>query len=261
MSYYDPMYGGDRPRRRSPSTPPGDEWSDLWLLMRPERRRQNVVQALVADIVAGAYPAGASLPNEADLCARFEVSRTVVREAAKLLEAKGMISIQQGRGSIVLPERSWVPLDREIFDAQLALDDSHPMLGELMVIRMLLEGAMVEQAAERASPAALRELNQVLVAAGRVLDEPERFLELDIRFHGLLIEASGNRLATAIMAAIATALRASRRLTNRAPGAIASAHRSHQQILRHVQARDGSAARRAMEQHLEAARRLLAGGP
>src|SRR5262249_53448208 len=159
-------------------------------------RRQTVVQALVADIVGGTYPAGAALPNEADLCTRFEVSRTVVREAAKLLEAKGMISIQQGRGSIVLPERSWVPLDREIVDAQLGVDESPPMLGELMETRMLLEGPLVEQAAERASPATLRELNQVLVAAGSALDEPERFLELDIRFHGLLIEASGNRLAT-----------------------------------------------------------------
>jgi DNA-binding FadR family transcriptional regulator len=261
MWYYHPMDGGHQRRPRPTSAPEANQWSDVWMLMRPERRRQTVVQALVADIVAGTYPARTALPNEADLCSRFDVSRTVVREAAKLLEAKGMISIQQGRGSIVLPERSWAPLDREIVDAQLALDELHPMLDELMVIRILLEGPMVEQAAGRIGAGALRDLEEVLAAGERVLDEPERFMELDIRFHGMLIEASGNRLATAIMTSIGAALRASRRLTTRAPGATASAQRSHQRILRHVQAGDGASARLAMQMHLEAARRLLAGSP
>src|SRR5215469_6150010 len=141
------MDGGNRRQQRSTSAPEMGQWSDVWTLMRPERRRQTVVQALVSDIVTGTYAAGAALPNEADLCTRFDVSRTVVREAAKLLEAKGMISIQQGRGSIVLPERSRAPLDRDIVDAQLAQDHAHPMLDELMVVRILLEGPMVDKAA------------------------------------------------------------------------------------------------------------------
>src|SRR6266700_4757531 len=182
----------------------------------PRRRLRNgVVQALVADIVGGAYPPGSVLPTEAELCASFEVSRTVVREAVKLLEAKGMVIVQQGRGSIVLPEAAWAPLDRDIFDAQLASDDGHPMLDDLMVVRTLLEGAMVEQAARRIGPETTEELGRVLAAAEGLLDRPDQFTELDIRFHGLLIEASGNCLAATIMAATGSALRASRRLTNR----------------------------------------------
>jgi DNA-binding FadR family transcriptional regulator len=223
------------------------------------RLRSGLVRALVSDIVGGGYPPGSVLPTEAELCALFEVSRTVVREAIKLLEAKGMVAVQQGRGSIVLPESSWVPLDRDIFDAQLASDAGHPVLDDLMVVRSALEGAMLEQAASRIAPETAAELTRLLAAAEGVLDRPDQFTELDIRFHGLLVEASGNRLAATIIGAIGGVLGSSRRLARREPGELAKAHDSHQQILRHVQAGDGAAAQRVMRDHLEAARELLAG--
>jgi GntR family transcriptional regulator, galactonate operon transcriptional repressor len=224
------------------------------------RLRSGLVCALVSDIVGGGYPPGSVLPTEAELCARFDVSRTVVREAIKLLEAKGMVTVHQGRGSIVLPESFWAPLDRDIFDARLAGDGGRPALDDLMAVRWALEGAMLEQAASRMGSETAEELARLLDAAEGVLDRPEQFTELDIRFHGLLVEASGNRLAATIVGAIGGVLRASRRLANREPGALAKAHDSHQQILHHVRAGDAAAAQRVMRSHLEGARELLAGG-
>jgi GntR family galactonate operon transcriptional repressor len=71
-----------------------------------ERLTEGMVAALIERIVSGDFRPGDMLPPEAILGAEFDVSRTVVREAIKTLEAKGLVSVQQGRGSVVMPRSS-----------------------------------------------------------------------------------------------------------------------------------------------------------
>lgn len=74
---------------------------------RPPRRVRGaklgttVVEQLVDDIVRGALPPGTALPPEADLCEEFGVSRTVIRESVKVIQEKGLVRIEHGRGTQV----------------------------------------------------------------------------------------------------------------------------------------------------------------
>ena len=74
---------------------------------RPRRLATAVIDGLVDRLASGALTAGEALPTEPVLCESFDVSRTVVREAVKALEAMGMVSVQQGQGTTVRSLAEW----------------------------------------------------------------------------------------------------------------------------------------------------------
>ncbi|WP_289076799.1 GntR family transcriptional regulator, partial [uncultured Pseudoalteromonas sp.] len=80
--------------------------------------RQNLTQQLTHDlgfaIVRGVYPVNEGLPSEADLCVKYDVSRSATREAVKMLSAKGLISSRPKQGIRVLPESSWNMFDTDV---------------------------------------------------------------------------------------------------------------------------------------------------
>ena len=75
---------------------------------------RRVVEALGQAIVTGTWDAAGAFPIEAELCARFGVSRSVVREAVKMLTAKGLLSARPRRGTVVEPEPHWNLLDPDV---------------------------------------------------------------------------------------------------------------------------------------------------
>lgn len=78
---------------------------------RPTRLSVLVVEVLVERIVSGEYPSGTLLPAEPALCQSFDVSRSVVREALKVLEQKGLVTVRQGHGTVVAEADEWNLLD------------------------------------------------------------------------------------------------------------------------------------------------------
>src|SRR3954467_2175154 len=109
-------------------------------------RRPNLATALTAElvgrIVRRQYLPGASLPAEPALCEAFSVSRTVVREAVKLLQAKGLVQIRQGAGTVGTPPSMWNMLDELVLGAAVAEDDTLTVLDDVVVTRRLLESDM-----------------------------------------------------------------------------------------------------------------------
>src|ERR687891_2273664 len=91
----------------------------------PQRRRlsDQLVESVVAAIVAGEYPPGSVLPSEAQLARMAGVSRLTVREAVKSLQARGVLRVEQGRGTFVNQPSSWSPLDRVLIAAH-STDDA-----------------------------------------------------------------------------------------------------------------------------------------
>ena len=174
---------------------------------------------LVNDIVGGAYAPGATLPTEADLGAKFGVSRTVVRESVKLLQDKGLIRIVQGKGTLVTDPRSWDLIDDVVLAAVVRHDDTLGILDELVLVRAALEREMAAAAAGRAA-AAEREL---LTAAFRVMeraaDDVAEFAAADVDFHDAVMDISGQRLARAIV----TSIHGKARTTGRYHGAATAA--------------------------------------
>src|SRR3712207_1551334 len=104
-------------------------------LNRPRTLTRAVTVELVSRIVRGVHPAGSSLPPEPVLAETFGVSRTVVREAMKLLEAKGLVQVRQGSGTVVNPSTTWDMLDELVLSSTIAENDGLSVLDDLVVTR------------------------------------------------------------------------------------------------------------------------------
>src|SRR5690242_14502058 len=99
---------------------------------RPASLARAVTAELVGRIVRGVHPPGRPLPPEPALCETFSVSRTVVREAVKLLQEKGLVQVRQGSGTVVTPSGTWDMLDELVLAATVAEDDTFAVLDDLV---------------------------------------------------------------------------------------------------------------------------------
>src|ERR1700678_3121597 len=91
--------------------------------------REQLVEQLGGDIVRGRVRPGQPLPNEEELLARYDVSRTVLREALNVLSGKGLLDAKPRRGTIVRPRAEWSQLDPEILGWRS--DPDEPMTDSL----------------------------------------------------------------------------------------------------------------------------------
>ena len=174
--------------------------------------------------MAGELEPGTLLPNEPRLCEAFGVSRTVIREAIKILEQKGLVRARQGQGTRVAMPDEWNLLDPMVLEASVRSDKDLRILDDVVEVRRVLESEMARQAAVRATAGDRAEMKELLGRLSAEVVTPERHMLTDLRFHDVIMRASGNRLGRAVVRAIhskrgrATAATATRRgLTARRP--------------------------------------------
>lgn len=213
--------------------------------------RDAVVQRLAEDIVRGVTLPGTTLPTENELIQQFGVSRTVVREALKALEVKGLVHIQQGRGTLVLGREEWDMLDPAILSFEMEGRQAKRLFNDLMEVRLALECQMAEQAALRVSDEQLARMDDLLSLSRERRHLPDEYVELDVMFHDLIGQAADNPIIAAVMHVLHAPLRQHRKVSTRFPGSTEMAQRSHEQILDRLRQRDPGGARRAMREHLE----------
>ena len=166
---------------------------------RPARFAAVVVEELSDRIVSGALAEGDVLPTEPALCEEFGFSRTVVREALKLLEQRGLVRVEQGRGTTVQPRSSWDLLDPDVLRIALNYDNDLSLLDDLISVRRVLEREMTAQAAGRLSEAKVGELDQIISEMESSYGDYDRFRELDNTFHASIMRASGNEIGRTIV--------------------------------------------------------------
>jgi len=127
-------------------TDPADNLAELDRLYGARGVHGRIVETIGRRVISGGFAAGAMLPKEAELMVELGASRTSIREAVKVLAAKGLLETRQKRGTIVRPQSAWNLLDPDILawvtDAGAALT-LIPQLGEL---RRLIEPGAVEPA-------------------------------------------------------------------------------------------------------------------
>jgi DNA-binding FadR family transcriptional regulator len=231
--------------------PPQDEAAAWSIAGRPARLSVVVVDALVGGIVSGRYPSGALLPPESMLCRSFDVSRSVVREATKVLEEKGLAHARQGHGTTISPPDEWNLLDPVVLGAAIRADDTMQILDELVDVRVALESAMAGTAAGAMSDADLAGLGKLLAEMETQLQVPERYLATDTRYHDFIRRCSGNRLGRSIIRAIHPHARASSRYSPPADADdIRVAHVGHTAIYERLVERDAEGAAAAMQDHI-----------
>jgi DNA-binding FadR family transcriptional regulator len=167
----------------------------------------QVVEVLGAMIARGDFDHATPLvPDE--IGERLGVSRTVVREALRVLEAKGMVAARQYVGTLVQPTEHWNLLDPDVIAWRIRGPERRDQMRELLELRAAVEPHAARLAAERASPAQVERLEraQAAMAQAAVDQRVDDFTAADIDFHAALLEASGNRPLVLLNGAIRAAL-------------------------------------------------------
>jgi DNA-binding FadR family transcriptional regulator len=230
---------------------PTDLESTELSVRRPARLGIPVVATLVDQIVGGGLVPGASLPTEPALSEAFGVSRTVIREAVKLLQEKGLARVRQGHGTTVTEPDEWNLLDPIVLEATIRHDETMAVLDDLIDVRVALECDMVRAAAERMTSEDLAGLGVLLAELSSQVADPERYQDTDTRYHDFILRCSGNRLGRSIIRSIHPYARASTRYNPLADAEdISRSHIGHVDVYEQLSRHDGEAAAAAMEEHI-----------
>jgi DNA-binding FadR family transcriptional regulator len=195
-------------------------------------------------IVTGAYE-GATFPTEAHLAIEFGVSRSVVREAVKMLGAKGLLTARPRKGTTIQPARFWNLFDPDVLRWLLERKFSLELLRHFTELRFAIEPAAASLAARNHDADGLAKISDGfarMVTAEAGDDDP---LDADIAFHIAVLEACGNPFFRQFRDVVETALRTSIRFTNRFIGRTADLDQ-HRAVLEAIERRDGAGATAAM---------------
>lgn len=218
---------------------------------RPTRLAQSVSEPILEQIIRGDLAVGSGLPREVDLEKIFGVSRTVVREAVKSLELKGVIRARQGLGTTVSPMDEWHLMDPAVLALSVKYDRHLELQEQLVEVRLALEGSMAAQAASRATSDDLVDLHKILERMSTELSDATAYLETDFQYHLQIMHISGNRLARNIVQTVHAQVRALQLLHHLSLDELAETHREHVAIYEALQ-HDPEAARRAITAHISA---------
>jgi DNA-binding FadR family transcriptional regulator len=169
---------------------------------RPGRFASVVVEELGQQIISGRLAPSTVLPTESVLCEQFGFSRTVIREGVKLLEERGLVRVEQGRGTTVQSRDVWNLLDPVVIRIALEYDGDMSLLDSLISVRQVLEREMARAAATRLTDDELAALRDNLEETDASLDDYERFRAFDTGFHSVIMRASGNEVGLSVVRAI-----------------------------------------------------------
>lgn len=227
-------------------------------VQRP-RVMPDVVRSLAGDILSGRFAPGAMLPREPDLCTEYGVSRTVIREALKMLGAKGLIVTRSRVGTQVADPELWNILDPQIIEWHPpgALDQR--LFDSILETRMGIEPLVAELAAKRATLTELAAIEAAWEGMQSAGGDIELFTRFDISFHRILYTASHNavfrQIGSLIEAALTFTITATATLS---PDERSEAIQVHHQLVEALRLRDPQAARKTAEQIVALAARDLA---
>ena len=193
------------------------------------------------------YTEGMKLPTENELCQSMNVGRGTVREALRLLQAKGLVEIKPGRGAFVASKQA-VDINPVVWLVQ-----NEKELRDAIEVRNALEPVAARKMAETASEAALRRLKKIhadFLAAVKAGDTVQ-IAELDELFHGWIVRESGNQLLNEINVHLIQGMHTFRSKTFTVPENVRNEVEPHTRILNAITGRDGNAAEQEMRKHLK----------
>lgn len=203
-------------------------------------------------ITAGILQPGDNLPVEGQLAIEWGVSRTVVREAMRLLAAKGLLRVGPKVGTRVLPFEEWNMLDADVMAWHLLADERRTFVEALYEMRLINEPTAARIAARRISPADKARLGDALEAMGRYPRGSEDLIAADLAFHRIILEATGNPILRSLGAMIEKSLSISFSLSWR-QNSQEETLRQHKRVSDAIIDGDGEAAELFMRRLIESA--------
>jgi DNA-binding FadR family transcriptional regulator len=219
----------------------------------------EVMESLASSIRAGAIKPGEKLPTESEIVARFDVSRTVVREAISRLQANRLVETRHGVGTFALA----APQDNGNFRIADVDFDTVADVIALLELRISLETEAAGLAAQRRTEQNLQAMQSQLDAFAAAIEADSDALPSDFAFHMEVARATGNRHFADLMNYLGTMIipRARVNTPNSAPeGRLAylkRVHGEHESIHNAIRNHDSDAARAAMRTHLSNSKERL----
>ena len=207
----------------------------------------SIVEKLGHAVVTQAYSKADPFPIEAVLCKQFGASRTALREAVKMLTAKGLLKARPRHGTWIQSEEHWNLLDPDVLRWLMERKFSLQLLTEFTQVRLAVEPTAAMLAATDASDASVRNIRHAIErmqAAATGADDP---LASDIAFHVAVLHATGNRFYAQLDGVTNAALRISIKFTNTLKGVRLADVGAHEKVLKAIEARQPQQAYAAME--------------
>src|ERR1700692_3738645 len=206
----------------------------------------RLVSALGRDIASGVWKPDETLPTEPELAHRFGAGRNAVREAVKILAAKGFVRTERRAGTIVRPEFCWNLLASEVLNWMLSASaNKDNLLDELTELRAIIEPTAASLAAAHASAMETLRILEAYDEIEKFRDEMQKAIDADVTFHELLFEATHNRLLIALVPAFSHLLRTNFEISVRAGKQVNRNLKEHRQIAEAISRRDPDTAQRA----------------
>lgn len=208
--------------------------------------RDQVTEKLAAMVLSDGYSEGDRLPPERKLVEDLGVSRTVVREALNLLESRGLIRIEHGRGAVIAG--TGLPAVRDTL--QLYLRNRPETMLELLEVRRALEIEVAGLAAQRAIPEDIEAIREAHEQMREKLHAPEGYVNADSEFHTAITRSTKNHIFLLMNEPITDLLLETRKITGSMAENARRAVKGHETILKCIEAHDVAGARLAMTEHL-----------
>lgn len=207
---------------------------------------EQVIRQVGMSILRGEFKAGDTLATEPDLCVQLGVSRTVLREALKLLVAKGLIESRPGMGTRVRARTEWNLLDPDIIAWQAEVGEPLSYFRDVCEVRLMIEPMTARLAAARASDAEIAAIDAWCQRMELAVNDPDAYTSADLQFHAAICDAAHNELVPHLMTTLHAALYASRVITSHVAGANEHAMPVHQAVALAIHNRDEQGAEDAM---------------
>ena len=250
--------------RKTPShfeTAPAELLEPLRRARRPRGLVDEIVETLATSIREGQLQPGDKLPTEAEIMARFDVSRTVVRESLSKLQASGLVETRHGIGTFVLP-----PQDSGNF--KITAEDFATVADVISVLelRISLETEAAGLAAQRRTPENLATMETALLAFQNSINRDSDAVPPDFQFHMEVARSTGNRHFADLMTYLGTMISPRTRVNTvlSAPEGrlnyLQRVNGEHESIYNAIRDQDAEAARAAMRTHLSNSRERLRRG-
>ncbi len=198
-------------------------------------------------IVTGELAPGAALGDAASLSVGTPVSRTVAREAMKVLAAKGLVDPRPKVGTRVLPREFWNLLDPDVLAWSLESDQSAVRYGEIYEVRSIIEPRVAGLAAVRRSDAEVAQLRELLGRMGAAVDDVDAFVAADLELHAVILDAAHNEILARLAGTIRLVWNACQRISALAPGGREHAIDEHRAVVEAIGDRDAERAATASE--------------
>ena len=222
---------------------------------RAPKASERLARHLATSIVEGAYAEGARLPHESDMLAQTQVGRATLREALRLLEVWGLVTIRTGPGGGPVVRR---PQPDEFADQMaMLLQFQQLTLRDVSDARVALEPMVARLAAERISDEQLAELKDSIEIMRGSFDDPAEFWAQNARFHSTVAHAADSQVIAMVIDAVKFIADGASSGVAYGRAEFEEVMNAHIDIVAKLEARDADGAAKAMFDHLDVGRRFI----